>query len=113
MKTTDQQSRKSQRSLFLKIGFILLLILLLMIPNLLIQNLIQERQSLDAEVKQEISANWGPGQQIIGPILSIPYTTEIEFDDKKKLVHHTLRIVPEDLDVGVGEIAIHGMCRGG
>ncbi|MEM9547258.1 MAG: cell envelope integrity protein CreD [Bacteroidota bacterium] len=101
MKTINQQNYKSQRALFLKIGFILLLLLLLMIPNLLIQNLILERQSLDSEVKQTISSHWGPSQQIIGPILSIPYTKEVEFDDTKKLSHHTLRIVPENLEMDV------------
>ena len=101
MNTIGSKTDKSQKSLFLKIGFILVLILLLMIPNLLIQDLIRERQSLDFEVKREISANWGPSQNIIGPILSIPYTIEVEFDEKKKLVQHTLRIVPEEVDIEV------------
>ncbi len=101
MKSIENQTRKTQKSLYLKIGFILVLVLLLMIPNLLIQDLIRERQSLDFEVKREISANWGPSQNIIGPILSIPYTIEVEIDEKKKLVEHTLRVVPEDVDMEV------------
>lgn len=101
MKPYNEQEGKSQKSLYLKIGFILVLILLLMIPNFLIQDLIRERQSLDYEVKNEIASNWGPSQHIIGPILSIPYTVEIEFDKKKKLIQHTLRVVPEDIDIDV------------
>lgn len=101
MKPIDNQKTKSQKSLYLKIGFILVLVLLLMIPNLLIQDLIRERQSLDFEVKREIASNWGPSQNIIGPILSIPYTIEIDFDEKKKLVQHTLRVVPESIDIDV------------
>ncbi len=101
MNNIGTKIQKSQKSLFLKIGFILILIFLLMIPNLLIQDLIRERQSLDYQVKREISANWGPSQNIIGPILSIPYTIEVEFDEKKKLVQHTLRIVPEEVNIEV------------
>lgn len=72
-----------------------------MIPNLMIQDLISERQSLDFTVKQEISENWGPGQKIIGPILSIPYDVEITIDDQKTVVTNTLRVVPEFVDLKV------------
>ena len=101
MRTIENNKIKNQKSLYLKIGFILLLILLLMIPNALIQSLIYERQSLDDQVKREIASDWGPAQNVIGPILSIPYTAEVEVDDKKKLRHHTLRTVPELLDIDV------------
>lgn len=101
MNTNGNRYVKSQKSLFWKIGFILALILLLMIPNLLIRDLIIERQGLDQQVKREIAANWGPGQEFIGPILSIPYTTEIVFDDKTKIVQHNLRVVPESIDIDV------------
>jgi len=101
MNAIGKQTGKTQKSLYMKIGFILILVLLLMIPNFLIQDLIRERQSLDYQVKKEIAANWGPSQNIIGPILSIPYDVEIEFDDKKKLVQHILRIVPESIDIEV------------
>jgi len=101
MKSKTDQGKTTQKSLYLKIGFILLLILLLMIPNFLIQDLIRERQYLDFEVKKEIASNWGPSQNITGPILSIPYTIEVEFDEKKKQVQHTLRLVPQDIDIDV------------
>lgn len=101
MKSIGKNTGKTQKSLYLKIGFILILVLLLMIPNFLIQDLIRERQSLDYQVKKEIAANWGPNQNIFGPILSIPYDVELEFDDKIKLVQHTLRIVPEQIDIEV------------
>ncbi|MDF1696817.1 MAG: cell envelope integrity protein CreD [Saprospiraceae bacterium] len=88
-----------QRTLYYKIGFILVLILLLMIPNVMIQDLILERQTLDQQVKREISENWGPNQKIVGPILSIPYETEIVKDDKSTIISNTLRIVPEYVDI--------------
>jgi len=101
MKPIVKQPVKTQKSLYLKIGFILLLILLLMIPNTLIQNLILERQSLDRRVRQEIAADWGPSQRIAGPILSIPYSVEVAFEDKVKTVEHVLRWTPESMDIEV------------
>jgi len=101
MNATDNQKIKTQKSLYLKIGFILLLVLLLMIPNFLIQDLIRERQSLDYQVKNEIASDWGPRQNIAGPILSIPYTIEVELDEKTKLIQHILRVVPEEMVIDV------------
>ena len=101
METNDQNSKKSQKSLYFKIGFILLLLLLMMIPNYMIQDLISERQSLDLQVKEEIASNCGPAQNIIGPILSIPYTTEVKINNKTNLEHHVLRVVPENVDIDI------------
>lgn len=101
MDSKRQLSKKSQKHLYFKIGFILLLILLLMIPNFLIKDLIHERQSLDQQVKSEIAQNWGPSQNIIGPILSIPYTTVVEKAGEATILQHTLRIVPENIDISI------------
>ena len=91
-----------QRKLFLKIGFILLLILLLMIPNALIQSLIYERQSLESETQTEIASSWGPSQKIMGPVLSIPYSTiHTSKDGIITSFDHTLRVLPESLNVDV------------
>ena len=62
---------KSQKMIYFKIGFILILILLLFIPNGLLRNLIWERQGLAKETKLEIAESWGGGQKIYGPILSL------------------------------------------
>ena len=101
MKSSTKNNASPQKNLFVKIGFILGLLFMLMIPNFLIQDLINERQSLDNQVKFEIAANWGPSQNIIGPILSIPYDIEVKFDDKIKIVQHTLRVVPQNVDIDV------------
>lgn len=101
MKPKIQTTKSAQKQLYLKIGFILLLILLLMIPNLLVKDLILERKSLDEQVKSEIAQNWGPAQSLAGPILSIPYTKNVIFDGKTKVVQHKLRIVPEDIKIDV------------
>ena len=61
------------RSLFLKLGTIALLILLLMIPLLLIDGLVGERQGLRNEVLRDIARSSSYRQQITGPILVVPY----------------------------------------
>ncbi len=99
---TTHSSKMNQRKLFLKIGFILVLILLLMIPNALIQNLIHERQSLESQTQREIASSWGPSQKVMGPILSIPYTTtQTSKDGTVTSFDHTLRILPQALSADI------------
>ena len=61
------------RSLSFKLGAIALLILLLMIPLLMIDGLVDERQGLRYEVMQGIARSSSYSQQITGPILVLPY----------------------------------------
>ena len=60
-------------SLSFKLGAIGLLILLLMIPLLMIDGLVDERQGLRYEVMQGITRSSSYSQQITGPILVLPY----------------------------------------
>lgn len=66
--------------IYFKIGFILLLILLLIIPNAMLQSLIWERQGLADQTKDKIAETWGDQQQLHGPVLSIPYYRINHFD---------------------------------
>jgi len=88
--------------LFFKIGFILLLILLLMIPNMLIRDLIHERKGLEYSVQSEIAASWGPSQKMMGPILTIPFSKEESTEEGPKVTEHKLRILPKTLIIDVG-----------
>jgi len=100
MKDTLKRSRP-QLVLFIKLGFILFLILLLMIPNLLIQDLVRSRQSLEAETQMEIASGWGPRQKIIGPVLSIPYIEELPGDDGTSIIQHVLRVLPKTMNIDI------------
>lgn len=53
--------------------FVGFLILILLIPTFMIEALIRERQDRAKEVVAEVSSKWGNSQQLIGPILRIPY----------------------------------------
>lgn len=53
--------------------FILFLLLILLIPTVMIDNLIQERQSRQQEAVTEVSSKWGQSQTLSGPVLVVPY----------------------------------------
>ncbi|MDH4162481.1 MAG: cell envelope integrity protein CreD [Nitrospirota bacterium] len=93
-----------KRSITLKIASIGILILLLLIPAGMIQNLIHERQSRRDSVVNEISEKWGNNQTITGPFITVPFKTFFK-DDKGKTQFNLnyLHIMPELLDV-TGEI---------
>jgi inner membrane protein len=94
----------SKRSITLKIGSVVILILLLLIPAAMIQNLINERQSRRDSAVKEISQKWGDGQTITGPFITVPFKTYFKDNDGKTQFNlNYLHILPETLDV-TGEI---------
>jgi len=89
-----------KQSLFVKLSSIGFLILILLIPNTMIQNLIHERQLRRDEVQREISSSWGAPQTVIGPVLSVPYNNWVEYDEgKRKAVIETAYFLPLRLDI--------------
>ena len=91
-------------SITLKIASVGILILLLLIPATMIENLIHERQSRRDSVVREISQKWGDSQTITGPFITVPFKTFFK-DDKGKTQFNLnyLHILPETLNV-TGEI---------
>jgi inner membrane protein len=59
----------------LKLIVICFLALLMLIPALLVEALIQDRKGREADVVKQISQNVGGEQTFLGPVLAIPYTT--------------------------------------
>ena len=101
-----------KQSLFLKISNICLIIGLLMIPNALIKDLTQERNYNQESVIREVSEKWGKEQQIVGPVLTVPYKTFHE--DKDGVTHEMIKyshFLPEQLNIN-GEINPENRNRG-
>ena len=93
-----------KRSITLKIISIAILILLLLIPTVMIQDLIRERQTRRDSVVEEISQKWGNRQTITGPFITVPFKTFFEDGaGKTRFNLNYLHILPETLDV-TGEI---------
>ena len=70
--------RRALRSPAFKFFLVCFLIVLLLIPLLLVNALIWERESRAQAVRSEVSQLWGPEQQILGPFLIVPYTVRLE-----------------------------------
>ncbi|MEJ2042660.1 MAG: cell envelope integrity protein CreD [Reinekea sp.] len=91
----------------LGIKFITLIVvlLLLQVPLTLIRGQVKERNYTRMEVVNEISQSWGADQNVVGPIVMVPYTTtEVEkvwdenlkaYQIKRKLLHHHLLVSPD------------------
>lgn len=89
-----------KESLFVKLGSIAFLVLLLMLPNVMVRDLINERQSRQNEAVAAVSQSWGGPQTITGPVLSIPYTSWIDQGNgQRKAVQEVAHFLPEQLDI--------------
>ena len=89
-----------KNSLLVKLFSIGFLILLLLIPNSMIDGLIGERQSRLEEATREVSSSWGAAQTLAGPILSIPYSEWMQVEDGKKVEYlHVAYFLPLALKV--------------
>lgn len=71
-----------RNSVMLKLLTITILMLLLLIPSAMINDVISERQTLQQEAIAEVSSKWANSQEINGPILTIPLLYEYEKDGK-------------------------------
>jgi len=83
----------------LKGGIIFILILFLVIPTVLINELIRERQQRLEEAVREVSSKWADRQTITGPIVSVPY---LEYFRDSLGVHSYKRyahVLPDRLNI--------------
>lgn len=83
-----------------RLGLLVALGLLLLIPLSMVRALVSERQSRSQEVHREIASKWGESQTIAPPILSIPWTRTTTQKDGKVLREETwIRTYPETLSI--------------
>ena len=92
-----------KESVTVKMAFIGLLIILLLIPSVLVQNLIQERALRQDETEKQVSDQYSGEQLIQGPVLVIPYKKQIKETDNSgkevtKEVINNLFLLPNELD---------------
>tara|TARA_B100000497_G_C7690677_1_gene419789 strand:- start:545 stop:1879 length:1335 start_codon:yes stop_codon:yes gene_type:complete len=103
-----------KNSITLKLIVITFMIILLLIPQEMIETIIHERKTLRSAAIQEVSNKWAKKQQIDGPILTIPlvYTIDSDEIDKEKLTETKyLRVLPSDLKIN-GTISPKELRRG-
>ncbi len=83
-----------------------ILILLLLIPLAMVQDLIYERQGRKAEAESEVSRTWGGAQTIMGPVINVPYEVPVRYTvndgsgrtEVRMDIHHA-HFLPEQLNI--------------
>jgi inner membrane protein len=87
-------------SVLLRMLFVMVLSLLLLIPQMMIESLITERQQRRDSVTSEVSNKWGRNQTIVGPILVLPYKWATKNDQGKSIEGvDNIYVLPRKLNV--------------
>jgi len=91
-----------KESVSVKLAFIGLLIILLLVPSVLVQNLIQERAQRQDETEKQVSDQYSGEQLIQGPVLVIPYKKQVKESGNSgkeiiKDVTNNLFLLPNEL----------------
>ena len=91
--------KKIKHSAGIRIFIIGFLTLILLIPSVLIQELISERENRRDSVSLEVSEKWGASQTVTGPILSVPYLHKTENEGEIRTTVRYAHFLPEQLSV--------------
>jgi len=78
----ETEPKKWTDNVLVKVLMIGFLILVLMIPSIMINELVRERSSRKMEVTNEVSSKWGQLQTVIGPYMVIPYLEEVKYTNQ-------------------------------
>lgn len=87
-------------SMGVKLIVVCFLALLMMIPAFLVESLIQDRKSREADVVKQISQYVGGEQTFLGPILAIPYSTPADLPTEPAK-HGIYLVFPTQASAGV------------
>ena len=90
-----------QKSKLIVKGLVIgVLALLLLIPASFVQDLIRERETRQREAATEISSKWANSQNLIGPILVMPYTrTSTDGSGKPIIIKSLAYFLPDNLNI--------------
>ncbi|HSB94469.1 MAG TPA: cell envelope integrity protein CreD [Flavitalea sp.] len=102
-----------ERNRMLFKGFLIaILVLMLLIPTVLIQELIRERQGRQLQATEEVSSKWAAAQTIAGPVIGIPFMESVK-DEKGNVeqVKQFAYFLPENLQV-TGDLLPEERSRG-
>ncbi|MBL0044844.1 MAG: cell envelope integrity protein CreD [Flavobacteriales bacterium] len=115
-----------RRSLTFRALVVGILVLLLLIPLSMVNDLIHERADRKTEAENEISQNWGGAQTITGPVIDVPYEVPVRVQAtdgsgrmETRLDIHYAHFLPELLKVetnldpytksrGIYDVAVYG-----
>lgn len=107
----EKAKNSIKNSVLLKMVTIAILVLILLIPSYMIDNIIREREGLNREASNEVHDKWAGNQKIIGPILTIPYEYTVGEEEHKTVQTSQFHILPSQLNIE-GEIDPKKLNRG-
>jgi inner membrane protein len=90
---------KIKNSQFVRIVLITILVLVLQIPTVLLQNVVNDRQNLRQEAISGITQNWGQAQSIIGPRLYVPYIRRTKVGKEERAEGKVAAFLPDSLQI--------------
>ena len=88
-----------KQKLEIKLLIIIGLVLLLLVPIFMIQNLIDERSTLQQQVQTDIAKSSSGEQQVIGPFIHVQFIETYSVDDKTTEELKTVLLLPESLKI--------------
>lgn len=93
-----------RRSMTLRALLVAVLVLLLLIPLAMVENLVHEREWRKEEAVKEVGDTWGGSQTITGPVISVPYSATVRVDlgegrSEMRNVTQYAHFLPEQLDI--------------
>ena len=97
--------KELKNNIYLKLGTIVFITLVLLIPTSMIRSLITEREATQNEAIKEVSSKWAEQQTISGPFVYIPYYRYVKEvsskDSAEKIVQvkDYLHILPSQLNI--------------
>ena len=97
---SQPRTSSARNSVTLKLVAIGLVILLLMVPAMMLEGLIREREQMRDSARREVAARWGLEQTVSGPVLTIPYVVRTTTNDGE--AHEVTRyahFLPDVLEV--------------
>lgn len=102
-----------RRLMAAKVVVIGILTLLLMIPMVMINDLVNERERTANEAVEEVGERWSLPQTVVGPVLTIPRYAlrRSEESGRTERVAEVVNILPESLDI-TGDVRTEELRRG-
>jgi inner membrane protein len=109
--TTAKPLKGFTRTFAGRTGVIGVVVMALLIPLWLVQDVIEARKSRFDEVAQELGAGWGPVQQIVAPVLVLPASRKTMENGQSRSETVMLVVEPRRVDISA-DLSVRVLARG-